>query len=77
LSGYVAVRRVDKNGKVSLDHRPPDVGTLPRGKEIEVMVDPERGEGVFADLSGQQLRSEPAVELRAERIRSLTVAQRN
>jgi hypothetical protein len=76
LSGYVAVRRVDKNGKVSLYHRPYYVGTLHRGKDIYVMVDPERGEWVFADLAGQQLRSVPAEELRAERIRSLTVTNR-
>jgi hypothetical protein len=76
LSGYVAVRRVDKNGKVSLYHRPYYVGTLHRGKDIYVMVDPERGEWVFADLAGQQLRSVPAEELRVERIRSLTVTNR-
>ena len=76
LAEYVAVRRVDKNGKVSLYHRPHYVGTLHRGKDIYVMVDPERGEWVFASLEGQQLRSAPADELRAERIRTLTVAKR-
>jgi hypothetical protein len=76
LAGYVAVRRVDKNGKVSLYHRPHYVGTLHRGKRIYVMVDPQRGEWVFADLAGQQLRSIPAEELTAERIRTLTVAKR-
>jgi hypothetical protein len=77
LAGYVAVRRVDKNGKVSLYHRPHYVGTLHRGKQIYVMVDPQRGEWLFADLSGQQLRSVPAEELTAERIRTLTVAKRD
>ena len=77
LAGYVAVRRVDKNGKVSLYHRPHYVGTLHRGKRIYVMVDPQRGEWVFADLQGRQLRSIAAEELTAERIRSLTVAKRD
>ena len=77
LAAYVAVRRVDKNGKVSLYHRPYYVGTLHRGKQIYVVVDPERGEWVFADLAGRQLRSVVAEELRAERIRSLTVAKRD
>jgi hypothetical protein len=76
LAGYVAVRRVDKNGKVSLYHRPHYVGTLHRGRDIYVMVDPERAEWVFADLDGRQLRSAPADELQAERIRTLTVAKR-
>ena len=53
------------------------VGTLHRGKQIYVMVDPQRGEWVFVDLCGRQLRSVPAEELRAERIRSLTVAKRD
>jgi len=77
LSGYVAVRRVDKNGKVSLYHRPYYVGTLHRGKKVFVMVDPERAEWVFTDLSGQQVRSVAAEELCAKRIRALTVANRS
>ncbi len=76
LAGYAVVRRVDKNGDVSLYHRPHYVGCMHRGKSIYVMVDPERIEWVFADQQGRQLRSQPAEELSAERIRSLTVANR-
>ncbi len=76
LAGYVVRRRVDKNGDVSLYHRPHYVGCMHRGKEVHVMVDPERAEWVFVGGQGQQLRSQPAEELRAERIRSLTVSHR-
>jgi hypothetical protein len=76
LAGYAVRRRVDKNGDVSLYHRPHYVGCLHRGKEVYVMVDPERVEWVFVDPQGRQLRSQPAEELQAERIRSLTVANR-
>jgi hypothetical protein len=40
LAGYAVVRRVDKNGDVSLYHRPHYVGCMHRGKDIYVMVDP-------------------------------------
>src|SRR5262249_42975216 len=44
-----------------------------RGKGIYVMVDPESVEWVFADHEGRQLRTQPAGELQAGRIRGLTV----
>jgi hypothetical protein len=76
LAGYVVVRRVDKNGDVSLYHRPHYVGCMHRGQDIYVMVDPQRVEWVFVDAQGRQLRSQPAEELEAQRIRSLTVTNR-
>jgi hypothetical protein len=76
LAGYVVARRVDQNGDVSLYHRPHYVGCMHRGKDIYVMVDPERVEWVFADAQGRQLRSQPAEELQAGRIRGLTVTKR-
>lgn len=76
LSEYVVPRRVDKNGDVSLYHRPHYVGCMHRGKRIYVMVDPERAEWVFVDQQGRQLRSQPAEELQAGRIRGLTVTKR-
>jgi hypothetical protein len=76
LSGYAVPRRVDKNGDVSLYHRPHYVGCMHRGKVVYVMVDPERAEWVFVDEHGRQLRCQPAEELRAERIQSLTVTNR-
>jgi hypothetical protein len=76
LAKYAVPRKVDKNGDVSLYHRPHYVGCMHRGKEIYVMVDPERVEWVFVDAKGQQLRSQPAEELQAGRIRGLTVTNR-
>lgn len=77
LAGYAVPRRVNKNGDVSLYHRAHYVGSMHRGKNIYVMVDPDRVEWVFADEHGQQLRSQPATELQAERIRRLTVTKRD
>jgi hypothetical protein len=76
LAGYALPRKVDKNGDVWLYHRPHYVGCMHRGKHIFVMVDPQRAEWVFADAQGQQLRTQAAPELAAERIRSLTVSKR-
>jgi hypothetical protein len=76
LAGYVVPRRVDQNGDVSLYHRPHYVGCMHRGQHIYVMVDPERVEWLFVDPKGQQLRSQPAEELQAQRIRGLTVTNR-
>jgi hypothetical protein len=76
LAGYAVRRRVDKNGDVSLYHRPHYVGCKHRGKDVWVMVDPERVEWVFADEQGRQLRVQPAEELTSQRIRSLTVSRR-
>jgi hypothetical protein len=76
LAGYAVVRKIDKNGDVSLYHRPHYVGILHRGKRVYVMVDPERVEWVFADERGVQLRVQPAEELGAARIRGLTVTNR-
>jgi hypothetical protein len=76
LAGYALPRRVDKNGDVSLYHRPHYVGSMHRGKVVYVMVDPQRCEWLFVDGQGQQVRTQPAKELQAERIRSLTVTNR-
>jgi hypothetical protein len=76
LAGYAVPRRVNQNGDVSLYHRPHYVGCMHRGKDIYAMVDPERVEWVFVDSQGRQLRSQPADELRAERMQSLTVTKR-
>lgn len=76
LSGYVLSRKVNKNGDVWLYHRSHYVGTIHRGKRVFVMVDPHSGEWLFVDDHGAQLRSRPAEELAAERIRSLSVGNR-
>lgn len=76
LAGYAVTRRVDKNGNVSMYHRPHYVGCMHRGKDVYVMVDPIRVQWVFADGEGRQLRVQPAEELQAARIRTLTVGNR-
>jgi hypothetical protein len=76
LSGYVVTRKVDKNGDVWLYHRSHYVGIMHRGKTVNVMVDPQECAWLFVDKEGRQLRSRPATELAAERIRSLTVGKR-
>jgi hypothetical protein len=76
LSGYAVARKVDTNGNVWMYHRPHYVGSKHRGKVVQVMVDPHTAEWLFADDRGTQLRSQPAQELQAERIRSLTVSKR-
>jgi hypothetical protein len=76
LAGYAVVRRVDQTGDVSLYHRPHYVGVLHRRQTVYVMIDPVRVQWVFTDLQGGQLRVQPADELSAKRIRTLTVAHR-
>jgi hypothetical protein len=76
LAGYAVARRVDQNGDVWLYHRPHYAGSVHRGHEVHVMVDPVRVQWVFTDVRGRQVRVQPAEELSARRIRSLTVANR-
>jgi len=76
LAGYVLSRKVDKNGDAWMYHRPHYVGVIHRGKRVLVMVDPHTCEWLFVDDEGSQLRSQPAEELQAGRIRSLAVGKR-
>ena len=76
LAGYVLSRKVDKNGDAWMYHRPHYVGVIHRGKRVLVMVDPHACEWLFVDDEGSQLRSQPAEELQAGRIRSLAVGKR-
>jgi hypothetical protein len=76
LGGYAVVRRVDGWGKISLYDRLRYVGVGQAGRTVTVLFDPERCEWVFTDAAGQQVRSQPAEEMQAERIRSLWAEQR-
>jgi hypothetical protein len=76
LAGYAVARRVDQNGDAWLYHRPHYVGSLHRGQQVHAMLDPVRVQWVFTDSQGRQLRVQPAEELSARRIRTLTVANR-
>jgi len=71
LVGYAVTRKVDCTGQVSLYNRNYYVGVVHAGKTVYVMFDPQRSEWLFADADGKQLRSQPAVEITAERICSL------
>jgi hypothetical protein len=77
LAGYCVERKVDTNGDVWLYHRPRYAGSRHRGKVVYVTVDPRRQEWVFTGKDGTQLRCQPAEELSAQRIRSLSVTQRD
>jgi hypothetical protein len=76
LAGYVVTRRVDSTGQVSLYNRGHYVGQIHRGKQVYVMFDPNRTEWIFADESGQQLRSLPAGCLTPQRVMDLNVTHR-
>jgi hypothetical protein len=71
LGGYAVRRRVDCCGKVSLYDRLRYVGVAQAGRWVTVLFDPERVEWVFADDAGRQVRSQPAEEMQAGRIRAL------
>ncbi len=76
VAAHVVPRRVDSQGKVSLYNRPYTVGLLWRGRTIWVGFDPERGEWMFQDEEGHEIRRQAAPELSAKRIRSLDVTYR-
>lgn len=71
LGGYAVARRVDCSGKVSLYDRLRYVGVAQAGRWVSVLFDPERVEWVFADEEGRQIRSQPAEEMSADRIRAM------
>jgi len=72
----VVPRQVDCTGSVSLYHRSRYVGKPYIGQQVYVSLDPSGPTWVFADAAGNQLRTHPAEELAAERIRSLSVGCR-
>jgi hypothetical protein len=76
LSSYVAIRRVNPNGMVSIYNRSHYVGKVHRGKEVYVTFDPETNEWVFSDPSGRELRHKPAEEISPARIMALDVIDR-
>ena len=76
LSGYVGVRRVNKNGFVSIYNRAYYVGERFQGQDLYVTFDPETNEWVFSDASGRELRHKPAREVTPERVMALNVTGR-
>jgi hypothetical protein len=76
LSEYVVVRRVNRNGMVSIYHRGYYVGRIHQGKEVYVNFDPETNEWVFTDALGRELRHKPAKEISPARVMALEVTDR-
>jgi hypothetical protein len=76
VAEQVVKRQVDCNGSVSVYHRGRYVGKSHIGKQVYVSLDPSGPTWVIADEDGRQLRTHPADELAAERIRSLSVTCR-
>jgi hypothetical protein len=77
VSRQVVKRRVDASGSVSIYHRTRYVGKPQIGTEVFVSLDPTGPTWVFADEDGNEVRTHPADELTAERIRTLTVSRRS
>ena len=73
---HLVPRRVDSQGKVSLYNRPYTVGLKWSGRRIWVGFDPERGDWMFQDEKGHEIRRQSAPELSAERIVALEVTNR-
>jgi hypothetical protein len=76
VGSHLVPRRVDSQGKVSLYNRPYFVGSVWGGRTIWVGFDPERGEWMFQDEKGHEIRRQSAPELSAERILTLEVTNR-
>jgi len=76
VGAHLVSRQVDSQGKVSLYNRPYTVGLKWRGRTIWVGFDPERGEWMFQDEGGHEIRRQTASELSAERILALNVTNR-
>jgi hypothetical protein len=76
LGGYVAVRRIDSRGMVSLYNRNRYVNAALAGRRAYVTLDPIEVAWVFAGRDGTCYRRQPAEELSAERIIGLEVTHR-
>ena len=74
LAAYLAVRRVDGSGTVSLYNRSRFVGRRTRGREVYIRLDPQAVEWVYAGPDGERYRRQKAEELTAERVRRLEVS---
>jgi hypothetical protein len=75
LAEYVAVRRVDRNGKVSLYDIEHWLGKALVGQTVFVSLDPDLGEWLYAAQDGRELRRRPATELSRENIIGLRVSR--
>jgi hypothetical protein len=69
LAGYLAVRRVDGSGTVSLSDRNRHVGKGLSGRDVYISLDPLSVEWVYAGPDGACYRRQKAEELAPERVR--------
>jgi hypothetical protein len=76
VSQQVVKRHVDASGSVSLYHRTRYLGKPQIGTNVYVSLDPSGPTWVFADKDGNEVRTHPADELSADRIRGLSVSRR-
>ena len=76
LSGDVAVRRVNKNGYISIYNHGSYVGKVFAGRNLHVTFDAQTNEWVFSEASGRELRHKAAKEISRERVMALNVANR-
>jgi hypothetical protein len=74
LAEYLAIRRVDGSGTVSLYNRSRYVGRRFSGREVSISLDPLSVEWVDAGPDGTCYRRQKAEELTAERVRRLEVS---
>jgi hypothetical protein len=74
LSGYAVERRVDTSGKIGLYHHKLYVGTMHKGRQVHVQLDPLRHEWIVSDVQGQQLHRTAAWMLTAVRVQRLQVS---
>jgi len=75
LAEYVVVRRVSRDGKVSLYDRGHWIGKQWVGQQVYVNLDPDLREWVFAAEDGREIRRRPAEELTRANIMGLNVSR--
>ena len=77
LGEQVWTRRVDKTGRLSLANRAVGVGRAWAGQEVTVRLAVQEGQPVWRirDSQGQDIRQQPAPELRRKRILALDVSR--
>jgi hypothetical protein len=71
LAGHVALRRVGREGRVSVYDRRYSVGRVNGGKAAMVQYEPESGEWLFSSQEGVSWCRHAAEQITAERIRAL------
>ena len=76
VSQYVASRRVDQAGLISIYGRNYYVGKQHHRTFVFVTLDPQLGEWIISDQMGRQLRTHAADQLLQERILAMNVTNR-